>query len=302
MIKLISIILFFTVAVNNSFARTEKYSAPINWQRYAVSPNEVSVSLPKMPVMLHWSDACSEKEIKSYYAYADEVVYSLKITSKTKEKAPQWCSTKGKFSRDNFDERIQEIRKISEAIGEEKFTLEDREVTRINFKNSTVWLFDDLTNKRWFELSVSHRENTKIATKAFVESIKFKKNPDGIEIGEGSQRTLGDEKAANENASEADTSEKPLAKEENQVLMIIVKPKPRYTDEARRANIRGTVTLRITFLENGGIGSITPVSELSDGLTEQAIIAAKKMVFLPQKTGNQTQTVVKTVQYSFSIY
>ncbi len=302
MMKLISIILFFTVAVNNLFAQTEKSSAPIDWQRYAVAPNEVSVLLPKMPILIHWSDACSEKEIRNYYAYAGEVVYSLKITAKTKEKAPQWCSTKEKFSRDNFEERIQEIRKTSETIDEEKFTPEDREVTRITLKNSTVWLFDDLTNKRWFELSVSHRENAKMDTKAFVESIKFKKNPDGIEIGEGSERTLGDEKAADENSSDVNTSEKPSAAEENQGLLIIAKPKPRYTDAARRANIRGTVTLKVTFLANGGIGIITPVSELSHGLTEQAIIAVKKLVFLPQKKGNQTQTVVKSIQFGFSIY
>lgn len=302
MMRLISIILFFTFAVNNSFTQTEKYSAPINWQRYAVAPNEVSVLLPKMPILIYAPDVCNEKETRNYYAYAEEVVYSLKITAKTKAKAPQYCFTKGKFSRDSFVERIQEIRKTPENVDEEKFTLEDREVTRLTFKNSTVWLFDDLNNRRWFELSVSHRETAKMDTKAFVESIKFKKNPDGIEIREGSQRTLGDEKATAENTSDVNTSEKPSAAEENQGLMIITKPKPRYTDAARRANIRGTVTLKVTFLDNGGIGSITPVSELSDGLTEQAIIAAKKIVFLPQKKGRQTQTVVKTVQYSFSIY
>lgn len=302
MIRLISIILFFTFAVNNLFAQTEKYSAPIDWQRYAVTRNEVSVLLPKMPVMIYAPDVCNEKETRNYYSYADEVVYSLKITTKTKEKAPQFCFKKGKFSRDSFDERIQEIRKTSKNINEEKLTLEGKEIIRIASKTSTVWFFDDLINKRWLELSVSHRENARLDTKAFVESIKFTKNPDGIEIGEGSERTLGDKKAAAENSSEVIASEKSPTAEEKQSLMIIFKPKPRYTDAARQSNVQGSIMLRVTFLANGGIGAITPVSELSHGLTEQAIIAAKKMVFLPQKIGNRTQTVVRPVQYNFSIY
>lgn len=302
MFRFIPVFFILTLTVSKIFAQAEETSAPINWQRYAVSSNDVSVSLPKMPILIQWSDACSEKESRSYYAYADEVVYSLKITSKTKEKAPQWCSTKGKFSRDYFDERIREVRKTSENINEEKLTLEAKEITRFASKTSTVWLFDDLTNKRWFELSVSHRENAKVDTKAFVESIKFSKNPDGIEIGEGSERILGDKKAEDENASKAHDSGKTPA-EQTQNLKIIVKPKPRYTDAARQANLRGSVMLRVTFLANGGIGGITRVSdELPLGLTEQDITAAKKMVFLPQKKGNQTQTVVKSIQYNFSIY
>lgn len=301
MFKFILIILTLTLGAGNLFAQAEEYSAPINWQRYAVSPGEVSVSLPKMPILLESLDVCDEREYQSYYSYADEVVYSLNITSKTKIKPPQWCSTKGKFSRDTFDERIREVRKTSEISNEEKLTLEGKEITRIASKTSTVWFFDDLINKRWLELSVSHRENARLDTKAFVESIKFTKNPDGIKIGKDSERTLGDKKAA-ENSSEVIASEKSPTAEEKQSLMIIFKPKPRYTDAARQSNVQGSVMLRVTFLANGGIGAITPVSELSHGLTEQAIIAAKKMVFLPQKLGNRTQTVVRPVQYSFSIY
>ena len=67
-------------------------------------------------------------------------------------------------------------------------------------------------------------------------------------------------------------------------------------------NIQGSVTLKVTFLANGGIGSVTPVSGLPYGLTEQAIMAARRMVFLPFKRNNTTVSVTKTVVYSFSIY
>jgi periplasmic protein TonB len=85
-------------------------------------------------------------------------------------------------------------------------------------------------------------------------------------------------------------------------LNITFKPKPRYTDAARQNNIQGTVTVRVTFLASGQIGSVSPVSQLGYGLTEQAISAAKQMRFEPQLVNGQPQTVVKSVQFSFTIY
>lgn len=83
---------------------------------------------------------------------------------------------------------------------------------------------------------------------------------------------------------------------------IISKPRPGYTDAARQNQITGTVTLRVTFLANGQIGSISPVSGLPYNLTEQAIAAARQLKFEPAKKNGVPQTVTKQVQYSFTIY
>ncbi len=85
-------------------------------------------------------------------------------------------------------------------------------------------------------------------------------------------------------------------------LNITFKPKPRYTDAARQNNIQGTVTVRVTFLSSGQIGGVSPVSSLGYGLTEQAIAAAKQIKFEPQLVNGRPQTVVKSVQFSFTIY
>lgn len=87
-----------------------------------------------------------------------------------------------------------------------------------------------------------------------------------------------------------------------QGLKIISKPRAGYTDSARQNNVTGKVVLRITFLANGSIGSITPVSGLGYGLTEQAIAAARRIVFEPAKVNGVAQTTTKTFEYGFSIY
>ncbi len=85
-------------------------------------------------------------------------------------------------------------------------------------------------------------------------------------------------------------------------LKITSKPKPPFTDAARTQAIQGVVRLRVTFLSTGQIGSISPVQGLSGGLTESAIAAAKNIRFEPAKRNGVPYTVVKQVEYNFTLY
>ncbi|HEX8288110.1 MAG TPA: TonB family protein [Pyrinomonadaceae bacterium] len=85
-------------------------------------------------------------------------------------------------------------------------------------------------------------------------------------------------------------------------MRIVSKPRANYTDAARQNQVQGTVTLRVTFLASGQIGSISPVSGLPYGLTEQAIAAARQIRFEPQMVNGSPVAVTKQVQYSFTIY
>lgn len=83
---------------------------------------------------------------------------------------------------------------------------------------------------------------------------------------------------------------------------LISRPRPGYTDAARTAGIQGTVILRVTFLASGQVGSITPVKGLPNGLTEQAIAAARGIRFEPMKKDGVAQSTTKQIEYTFSIY
>lgn len=85
-------------------------------------------------------------------------------------------------------------------------------------------------------------------------------------------------------------------------LKIISKPRAESTEESRKNQVQGTVTLRVTFLADGTIGTISPVRGLPDGLTAQAIEAAKKIRFEPATKDGKPITVVKLVEYSFTLY
>ncbi len=91
-------------------------------------------------------------------------------------------------------------------------------------------------------------------------------------------------------------------KAKNSAIRFVSKPKPNYTDSARQNNVQGEVILQVTFLKNGKIGKIKVVEGLSDGLSAQAVEAAKTIKFEPARKNGKPKTVKMKVQYTFTIY
>lgn len=85
-------------------------------------------------------------------------------------------------------------------------------------------------------------------------------------------------------------------------IEILEKPQAQYTSEARENGTQGTVRLKVVMFASGRIGSITPVTRLRDGLTEQAIEAAKGIKFKPAMVNGVQISKTVTVDYAFSIY
>jgi len=301
MFKQIFALILICLCAVCAFGQTGNYNAPVKWERYKVGEREVSVLFPKLPIVIKNSYFCSEEEGTQYAAYAEGIVYGLNITYKTKRKDAQFgCSEKRKFSERSFSERIKEVKSELKTSDETKVRKNGFDAVIIKGNLFSYWFINDFNNKRWFELWATEEiENTNI--KNFVESFKIDENPQGVEIGKGSDRTLGDEVATSEKTAGSEVE----IKTNSSVtipMRLILKPRARYTDAARQAQIQGTVRLRVTFLASGGIGSISPINELPNGLTAEAVKAASKIVFIPAKKNGESSNVAKIVEYSFAIY
>lgn len=83
-------------------------------------------------------------------------------------------------------------------------------------------------------------------------------------------------------------------------LKILEQPRPELPLKHGTLDIQGTVILRVQFLEFGEIGEVTPVKELPAGLTQNAIAAARRIKFEPEKKDGKAVTVYREVQYSYS--
>lgn len=294
MFKQVSILLLICFAGLSAFAQTEKYAAPVKWERYKVSDRDVSLALPKLPVLVAAStNVCFGEETKEYAAYADRIVYGFTFTSRVD--TPKFCSNikdSREFDERNFSDRLVSLKKSSPESTETNFKQNNVIVNKVTANSKTYWLINDYENKRWFELWIMGGNEEKDEVKNFIKSIALGKNAQGIEIGNGADRTYGDEILK---------TDSPKGDETNSIT-IAVKPQPRYTDAARKAGIQGKVQLKVFFLANGGIGSVTPISELKFGLTEEAISAAQRVVFIPARRNGVAYSIVKTIEYSFSIY
>lgn len=85
-------------------------------------------------------------------------------------------------------------------------------------------------------------------------------------------------------------------------LKINYKPITSYTDAARRAGVSGTVTLLVGFNADGKIKHVLILNPLGYGLNEEAVKAAQNIRFNPATENGKPISVVKQVQYSFTIY
>jgi TonB family protein len=85
-------------------------------------------------------------------------------------------------------------------------------------------------------------------------------------------------------------------------IKILAKPQARYTDEGRKNNISGTITMYVLFASNGQVSFILPINALGHGLDQQAMKAAAQIRFEPAKRNGVPVSVVKKVTYSFTIY
>ncbi len=83
---------------------------------------------------------------------------------------------------------------------------------------------------------------------------------------------------------------------------VISKPEPQYTEEARRADITGTVILRVVFSKTGEVTNIHAVQPLGGGLTEKAIAAARQIRFVPARRNGQAVSMYMQLEYNFNLY
>jgi TonB family protein len=130
----------------------------------------------------------------------------------------------------------------------------------------------------------------------------YEMTSDGPGSGGGQGPPKSETGSGSANRAEPPAPARELDKSGNAPLNIISRPRAVYTDEARAAQVNGTVTLRITFLADGTIGKVSPVSGLPNGLTNQAVEAAKRIRFQPAMKKGKPITVRKLVQYNFTLY
>ena len=82
--------------------------------------------------------------------------------------------------------------------------------------------------------------------------------------------------------------------------IIISKPEPAFTEEARRNNVQGRVALSAVLCSDGRVTDVQIVESLPHGLTETAVESVRRIKFKPAEKDGQTVSQRMTFVYDFS--
>jgi len=87
----------------------------------------------------------------------------------------------------------------------------------------------------------------------------------------------------------------------DQKVHITKKPEPKYTKEARKKKIEGTVVLFGILDSTGHVTHLRAVSGLPYGLTDRALEAANKVQFTPGMIDGHPVSIWIEFQYNFNL-
>jgi hypothetical protein len=290
---IVTFILGFTsVSVSGQGDRIAQFSAAVKWERFGYAERKLSVEFPKPPVAKSLRSVCSEGLREEYAAYAEETVYFFAVVTKSTTPRKRDCPRGiDYFNHDLLSKRVSQLADGAKIERQpERISGFDLETFSFIKETTRHYVIDDLQHGKWIEMTVIQRGDRPETAEKFFGSLALEASKVAREIGNGSDQTWGDDDP--DRASSVESSN----------YQIVLRPRALYTVAARDAGTQGTVRLRVTLLSNGGIGTITPVTKLPHGLTEQAINAARRIVFLPRTVRGERVSVNVTIDYVFSIY
>ncbi|MBI4473947.1 MAG: energy transducer TonB [Acidobacteria bacterium] len=141
-----------------------------------------------------------------------------------------------------------------------------------------------------------------VASAGFGNGVAIPGSPNGSGGGGGSGRAIqqggfGDGRAAEPALVTKRRDEGPP----QTPVEIEFKPRPDYTEDARKRKIEGEVVLRAQFLANGQIRIMDIIRGLGFGLDENAVRAAQQIRFKPAQRNGQPVDSIAMVRISFQL-
>ena len=93
----------------------------------------------------------------------------------------------------------------------------------------------------------------------------------------------------------------PERKSVSTAVRILSKPRPQYTEQARRLLVEGEVSLKVLFSASGMVKVLRVLKGLGHGLDEKAIRAAKNIIFKPAQEDGRSVDSTANVYITFQL-
>jgi len=267
------------VSILLSFGSASAQQGPESWKRYTVPKQEFSVALPTLPAMTYYPPSKDNPWQIRIGAYADGVIYTVDVY-----------------------ENMRGRQSLSDFIAEQTRNFELTNVTEkpviVNGLAGKEYSFDSWTfqffadRNAFYSFAVFNAAVDHPGARKFLSSIAFGPKQDGIAVTDGPGIPY------HQDSSEVLYTGRDVEKK----ARLGMKPEPRYTEAARNNQITGTVVLKAVFTSAGNVSNIRIVSSLPDGLTENAVAAARKIKFIPAMKDGHYVSMWMQLEYNFNLY
>lgn len=173
---------------------------------------------------------------------------------------------------------------------------------------SGEWLIDriyaSVSNADISSTIDKYRNLLLMAAESAKKYLEFSSKPSRSKTEEWTEReeTLRDYAMLSEEKAGDPSFRVYTTREVHQKARIMSRPEPVYTDNARRAQVTGTVVLRAIFALDGKVRAIRIVKGLPEGLSQQAVRAARRIKFIPASINGQPVSQYIQIEYNFNLY
>jgi TonB family protein len=293
-LSILSFLLFGSVAKTEAYLTTQDSQ---KWERYTGKDEEFTFSLPEQPSavityrMVRFIDFTKEKHYRGtlYTAYSDGVAYLIYSFPRRSEPLKQFI--------EEFSNRYERILKFllgrdikNSSFSGKRYSIKYRDLDGI------VDFY--VTDKHAYILEVVGADESSLPVSHFLESFNIRNG------GSSAIEVTPNSKKASQSQTDNSQDAGPIfsAKEVTRKPVLVYRPEPQYTEEARQNRVSGTITLKAVLTSSGKVNNIEVERSLPRGLDEKAIEAARQIVFIPaMKDGKFVSQSIK-IEYSFSVF
>jgi TonB family protein len=280
---------------------SETQDAP-EWQRYTVKGEEFSVLLPEMPAMTTATRVTigldPNRQERILGAYADGVVYAIYAFGNRNVK-------------ESLDSFVTEVAGSYLPSGTMHFR---RDLTVSGFRGrqysfnsgdipGVIQFYRTARHLYVFEV-IGASESDRMVEK-FFSSLVLDESLPGEEVkdGPGAAPSAKSASASAQPATKTNATEDSIksfsGKDVTRKAVVVTKPEPSYTGLAEKNHVSGTVVLKVVLSSSGRVTNIRAVGRLPDGLTENAIEAARQIRFVPAVKDGRFVSMRMELQYNF---
>lgn len=283
-------------AARNLFSSQE---AETQWQRVSPKGEEFSILTPVAPTLLkggrdYFKSGSSERilEEHAYGGYAGEFIFYIE----------SYRASRPKSLLKSLDDSRYPLRVMESEI---KIQGHDVKQYRLAHENFYGKYLEVVTKNHIYLITLASRGENNTSVERFISSLSLGDNirePATGQVLDVKNSPLYKSAISGETGPPKTPGKIYKPNDVTRKAIVVGRPEPPYTEEARQKQVMGTVVLRGVFAADGQVRDLRVVSGLDAGLTGKAIEAALSLRFFPAEKDGQLVSQYIQIEYNFNLY